>query len=154
MTETNINLLGLQDMEQSARELSEESFVRNFQEINIILRDLNTEHDKIKNNQPSAESKTKNQKKSQTTSSSSSSSFITILVSNLVGFFYAVSRLVQIDNYFGLGLMILAAFFLLQFIFSICRPHPRKRVNINNSNNNEARNTTNSPSDAPSEKLD
>jgi hypothetical protein len=154
MTETNINLLGLQDMEQSARELSEESFVRNFQEINIILRDLNTEHDKIKNNQPDAKNQKKGPTTSSSTSSSSSSSFITILVSNLVGFFYAVSRLVQIDNYFGLGLMILAAFFLLQFIFSICRPHKRKRVNNNNSNNNEARNTAKSTSDTPSDKLD
>ena len=147
MTETNLNLLALQDMDQSTKEISKESFIRDFQEINIILKDLNTEHDKIKNNQ--GETKTKSKKVGDTSGNSSS-----VLLANLVGFLLALSRIVQIDNYFGLGLLILAAFFLLQFIFSICRPHKRKRVNNNNSNNNEARNTTQSPSDAPSEKLD
>ncbi len=148
MTETNINLLALQDMDHSTKEISKESFIRDFQEINIILKDLNTEHDKIKNNQ--GETKTKSKKVADTSGNSSS-----VLLANLVGFLLALSRIVQIDNYFGLGLLILAAFFLLQLLVSICRPAKRKKIHNNkNFNINEEQNTRESSSDFSREKLD
>ena len=42
-TGENKALLGLQDGESSARDINKETFVKDFQEINSILRDLNKE---------------------------------------------------------------------------------------------------------------
>jgi hypothetical protein len=124
MTESNKELLGLEDQEASVKEIQKESFIKKFQEINEILADLNNEQEKLKSDNKKGED-TKTKKQSEKSGKHNNYDFLR----GLLGFFLGLSKMIQFDNFFGLGLLIIAAYILLSFFFSLCRAPPKRNFN-------------------------
>jgi hypothetical protein len=145
LTPENKELLGLQDGEASANAINKESFVQDFQEINVILKDLNKEHDNLKKNpqapkpQENKQIPPKKEQSSSNTGSSSSSnqksntgnknakkqdssSSFNILAyfTSVINFFYSLGKYMAFDNSVGIAIMIVSAFIILNILKNLC----------------------------------
>ncbi len=140
-TDEHKRLVGLQDSDSSAKDLNKESFLRDFQEINKVLKELNKEHEKLKSGGGDTSQKSQqtnsNKKRKSENSEKDSTSFSDVLLNFLNIFFsafFSVFNLIEIDNFFGIAVMIILAFIILNFLKNTFMVKPNKKKKKLNSN--------------------
>lgn len=115
--------MGLNNQDNAISQLSKESFQRDLQLVNSFLSDLNTESQKLKNEDKGKSSKKTSHKKSE----NSEENLLLKFIANLSAIIISLSYFLDTNSYLWTAIIILGSFFFLKLVFSFCEPSKRNK---------------------------